>query len=68
MTEEQAIEIDLCPFCSHKSLKVTGKTQGRYEQRHMSYQVLCNTCWARGPLVAHDKERAVEFWNRRRKS
>lgn len=51
-----------CPFDGGNT-KVTGKRRGNYRREGTNYQVLCNSCGARGPLIQDDADRAVALWN-----
>lgn len=61
-----AIKVDLpigpCPFCGGKA-KCNERRRGDYRRTGDNYQVVCNACKARGPLVQDDPVPAILRWN-----
>lgn len=51
-----------CPFCGSVKIKATTKSRHAYPQNITRYQMLCNSCFARGPLCA-TPEQAELKWN-----
>ena len=55
--------LEPCPFCEGTSQGV--KDDGKSAVESYRYYVICNDCWAQGP-VTKSASRAVEEWNARR--
>ena len=53
---------DDCRYCGHKA-KVHALRRGGYKRTGDNYQVTCNGCRCRGPLVKDSEAKAVEAWN-----
>ena len=51
-----------CPFCEGTSQAV--KDDGRSAVESYRYYVICNDCWAQGPMTK-SVERAIQEWNAR---
>lgn len=51
----------LCIFCGHNKAKVNPQRVGAYRRLGTNWQVVCNKCRARGPLV-ETKELAIRRW------
>lgn len=43
-----------CPFCGHERAKVQGKRIGNSVRIGTRFQVVCNKCRARGPIIGKD--------------
>lgn len=52
-----------CVWCGGKA-KCNELRRGNYRRTGDNYQVVCNRCRARGPLIQDSAERAVSEWNR----
>lgn len=55
-------QIKPCRFCGGKA-KCNELRRGNYKREGDNYQVVCNRCRARGPLVQDDPAKAVAAWN-----
>lgn len=53
-----------CPFCGWEKVKVNEIRRGNYRREGDNYQVVCNKCKARGPLVQNDPKLAIEGWEK----
>lgn len=56
------MQIEPCRFCGGKA-KCNGLRRGNYRRTGDNFQVVCNKCRARGPLVQDDPDEAVRRWN-----
>lgn len=56
------IEIKPCRFCGGKA-KCNAIRRGNYRRVGDNYQVVCNKCRARGPLMQNYEHRAIMAWN-----
>lgn len=56
-----------CPFCRSKA-KCNELRRGNYRREGDNYQVVCNKCRARGPLVQDSPVEAIRRWNEDRAS
>lgn len=54
-----------CPFCNHEKYRIVPRRIGTYSRTGTNYQVLCNNCWARGPLQSTEME-AKLMWEIRK--
>lgn len=52
-----------CPFCGWTKAKCNEQRRGNYRREGDNYQVVCNKCKARGPLVQDSPEAAINGWN-----
>jgi len=52
----------ICPFCGSTNTELTNEALDRLDY----YQVLCQSCYARGPL-GDTIEEALSLWNIRRR-
>jgi hypothetical protein len=43
--------------------KVSTLRRSNYRRVGDNYQVVCNKCRARGPLIQNDEQKAIEAWN-----
>lgn len=50
-------------LCGGKA-KCNELRRGNYSREGSNYQVVCNRCRCRGPLVQDEPEKAVDGWNR----
>lgn len=53
-----------CPWCGGNA-KCNELRRGNYRREGDNYQVVCNKCRARGPLVQDSQAEAVSAWNSR---
>lgn len=58
-----SIPLQACPFCEHTNVKVHEKRRGNYRREGDNYQVVCQKCKARGPLVKDSADDAALKWN-----
>lgn len=56
-------ELINCPFCGWPNAKCNELRRGNYSRKGDNYQVVCNKCKARGPLVQDDPAMAIYGWN-----
>lgn len=60
----RATELLPCPWCGGKA-KVNELRRGNYRREGDNYQVVCNKCRARGPLIQNESYQAAAAWNAR---
>lgn len=53
---------DNCPFCNHDKVRIVPRRIGKYSREGTNYQVLCNSCFARGSLKSNKFEARIA-WN-----
>lgn len=56
---------DACPFCGWQKVQCNELRRGNYRRVGDNFQVVCNRCKARGPLIQDDKAAAISAWSRR---
>lgn len=63
-SKKNSLEIAECPFCNHNKAKCLSMKRDSSANPGRNYQVVCNKCKARGPLVPDSEEKAIDLWNR----
>lgn len=54
--------IEPCVWCGGKA-KCNELRRGNYRRTGDNYQVVCNRCRARGPLIQDSRSDAIAAWN-----
>lgn len=54
--------IEPCVWCGGKG-KCNELRRGNYRRTGDNYQVVCNKCRARGPLIQDSRSEAISAWN-----
>jgi len=60
----KVMQIMECPFCNHDKAKCLSMKRDSRSNPGTNYQVVCNKCKARGPLVPDSEKKAIDLWNR----